>query len=64
MAGTVIGTILILMFLSVGCAYVVGELRKRTGLRNFARIPDVPFVIMAPFPFNSVFWESIMVRVR
>jgi len=42
MAGTVIRTILISMFFSVDCAYVVGELRKRTGLRKFARITDVP----------------------
>ena len=44
MAGTVIRTILISMFFSVDCAYVVGELRKRTGLRKFARITDVPSV--------------------
>jgi hypothetical protein len=44
MAGTVIRTILISMFFSVDCAYVVGELRKRTGLRKFARIADVPSV--------------------
>jgi hypothetical protein len=44
MAGTVIRTILISMFSSVDCAYVVGELRKRKGLRKFARIADVPSV--------------------
>lgn len=44
MAGTVIRTILISMFFSVDCAYVVGELRKRTGLRKFAHIADVPSV--------------------
>jgi hypothetical protein len=44
MAGTVIRTILISMFFSMDCAYVVGELRKRTGLRKFARITDVPSV--------------------
>jgi hypothetical protein len=41
MAGTVIRIILISMFLSVDCVYVVGELRKRTGLRKFARISNV-----------------------
>ena len=44
MAGTVIRTILISMFFSVDCAYVVEELRKRTGLRKFAHIADVPSV--------------------
>ena len=44
MAGTVIRTILISMFFSVDCAYVVGELRKRTSLRKFARITDVPSI--------------------
>ena len=44
MAGTVIRTIIISMFFSVDCAYVVGELRKQAGLRKFARITDVPSV--------------------
>ena len=38
MAGTVIRTILISMFFSVDCAYMVGELQMRKGLRKFARI--------------------------
>ena len=42
MAGSVIRTILISMFFSVDCAYVVGELQKRRSLRKFAHITDVP----------------------
>lgn len=44
MAGTLVRTILISMFFSVDCAYVVEELRKRTALRKFAHISDVPSV--------------------
>ena len=32
------------MYFSVDCAYVVGVLQKRTGLRKFAHIADVPSV--------------------
>jgi len=41
-AGTVLRTVLIAMFFFVEVAYVVEELRKRSGLRTFAHIAEVP----------------------
>ena len=49
MVVSVIRTILISMFFSVDCAYVVGELRKWAGLRKFARITDVPSSHMSEY---------------
>ena len=43
-AGTAKRIILISMFFSGDCAYVLGELRRRRSLRKFARITDVPSV--------------------
>lgn len=42
MAGTVLRTLLVSMFFSVDCAYVIDELRKRRSLRTFAHIAEVP----------------------
>lgn len=42
MAGTVLRIVLISMFFSVDCSFVVEELRKQRGLRTFARIAEVP----------------------
>jgi hypothetical protein len=41
-AGTVLRAVLISMFFSVDCTFVVEELRKRKSLRTFAHIADVP----------------------
>jgi hypothetical protein len=43
-AGTVLRIALISMFLTVDYAYVVDELHRRTGLRRFAHIVEVPSV--------------------
>jgi hypothetical protein len=44
MAGFVVRILLIAMFFSVDCVYVVKELEKRRDLRRFAHIVDLPSV--------------------
>lgn len=42
MAGTILRIVLISMFFSVDCSFVVEELRKHRNLRTFAHIAEVP----------------------